>query len=235
MSYETRISSYEQRITLITRESDDLRRQTQSSGDVLRKLSEYEDKFAMLSMEIERLNEKLRLKSVESADWESRFKQAASERDQLDVMAHDLQQQLQDSNNSNRKLQEYEQEIHQLGQEVEKINRTLRQKVEELSKQQQIISEMTVYRERYGELEKELELRQQRFEIETHRMAEDANLQIRNLETSVANYKRDIEELRKKANENSEINRRIAEYENKLAMIGQEVERLNEKLRGKVE
>lgn len=73
----------------------------------MRKLAEYEDKFGMLSMEIERLNEKLRQKSAEAIDWEGRFKQTAAERDQLDAIAHNLQQQLKEATDSSRKLQEY--------------------------------------------------------------------------------------------------------------------------------
>jgi len=70
----------------------------------------------MLSMEMERLNEKLRLKSVEAGDWEARFKQTAAEREQLDQIAHDLQQQLHELKESSRKLQDYENEIRQLSQ-----------------------------------------------------------------------------------------------------------------------
>lgn len=75
-----------------------------------------------------------------------------AERDQLNAVAHDLQSRLHQLNEANRKLQENEGEISMLSQEVEKMNIALRNKVEELSRQQSITADLGKYKTRFVEL-----------------------------------------------------------------------------------
>ena len=56
----------------------------------------------------------------------------------------------------------------------------------------------------------------------------------REWETKWARITQDNEELRRRLNDLGELNRKIAEYENKIALLTQEIERLNGNLRMKV-
>ena len=55
------------------------------------------------------------------------------------------------------------------------------------------------------------------------------------LEMKVRSLTQDNEELRRRLNDLGEANRKIAEYENRIALLSQEIERLNGNLRSKVE
>ena len=54
-------------------------------------------------------------------------------------------------------------------------------------------------------------------------------------ETKWTRVTQENEELRRRLNELAEVNRKVAEYENKIALLSQEIERLNGNLRNKVE
>ena len=55
------------------------------------------------------------------------------------------------------------------------------------------------------------------------------------LEMKVRTLTQDNEELRRRLNDLGEANRKIAEYENRIALLTQEIERLNGNLRTKVD
>ena len=54
-------------------------------------------------------------------------------------------------------------------------------------------------------------------------------------ETKWTRVTQENEELRRRLSELAEVNRKVAEYENKIALLSQEIERLNGNLRHKVE
>lgn len=144
-----------------------------------RRIHDYEDQAPSIDREFERLNGALRAKDQELAGWEVKYRQIATERDQLRIrteevggweikyrqlvgerdqlnsVAHDLQNKLHQANESTRKIQEYENEISSLTQEVEKMSLALRSKVEELSRQQAILADLGKYKIRCQELEAE--------------------------------------------------------------------------------
>ena len=54
-------------------ENEELRRRLQELGDVNRKVAEYENRIALMSQEIERLNVALRGKMEELSGWENKY------------------------------------------------------------------------------------------------------------------------------------------------------------------
>ena len=57
----------------IGQENEELRRRLQELGDVNRKVAEYENRIALMSQEIERLNVALRGKMEELSGWENKY------------------------------------------------------------------------------------------------------------------------------------------------------------------
>ena len=174
--YQTKFTTYETRIKQVSTENDDLRRRLQELGDVNRRLSEYENRIATMSQEIERLNNTLRIKVEESTGYEKRLRSLEDENERLrrsqsemeykysqewqskittyesrirqfnqdkegteirvKQMAQDnddLRRQLQELSNVSRKVAEYENRIALMSQEIERLNGTLRVKVEDIS------------------------------------------------------------------------------------------------------
>ena len=56
MEYSRKITTFEQNVTSLNRENEELRRHLQIFRETNRKVTEYENKIALLSQEIERLN-----------------------------------------------------------------------------------------------------------------------------------------------------------------------------------
>ena len=81
--WKTKVTTYESRITQVTNENEDPRRRLQELNDVNRKLAEYENRIALMSQEIERLNNTLRLKVEESNGFEKRVRALEEENDKL--------------------------------------------------------------------------------------------------------------------------------------------------------
>jgi uncharacterized small protein (DUF1192 family) len=52
------------------------------------------------------------------------------------------------------------------------------------------------------------------------------------VEQQNSNYQRENEDLRRRLQDSAELNRRLTEYENRIAMMSHEIERLNEVLKG---
>lgn len=52
------------------------------------------------------------------------------------------------------------------------------------------------------------------------------------MEQQNLNYQRESEDLKRKLQDLVELNRRLTEYENRIALMSQEIERLNEVLKG---
>ena len=71
--YEFTITQqWETKWTRITQENDELRRRLNELTEVNRKVAEYENRIALLSQEMERVNGNLRIKTEEVMNWENR-------------------------------------------------------------------------------------------------------------------------------------------------------------------
>ena len=66
---------------------------------------------------------------------------------------------------------------------------------------------------------------------ETSRIEVNYKTVVEEWQTKVARYQQDNDELRRRLQELSDVNRKVAEYENKLVIMQQEIERLNGLLR----
>ena len=228
---------YEQRkIELVNRENEDLRKSINASNETI---ARYENKIALLSQEIERLNENLRLKVNENSNseiktrnllqeiealkrrnneyeititqqWETKWTRVTQENEELRRRLNELAE-------VNRKVAEYENKIALLSQEIERLNGNLRNKVDENgqlnSKAQALTQEIDVLKRRNNEYE--ITITQQ-------------------WETKWTRITQENEELRRRLNELGEVNRKVAEYENRIALLSQELERLNGNLRSKM-
>ena len=87
--WTTKVTMYEQKITSINRESDQLKRRLQEVSEANRKLAEYENKIALMSQELQRLNslsnEKSSSLSVEIENYRRRELELKSEIQRLNV------------------------------------------------------------------------------------------------------------------------------------------------------
>ena len=181
-------------------------------------ISEYESKFALLSQEIERLNNMLRVKDEDISQWRSRY-------DQLEISNREF-------GSYKSRLTEYENKIALLSQEIERLNSMLRTKDDELysfrSRYEQLevsSREMGGYKSRLSEYENKLALLSQE--------VERLNSMLRNKDDEIYGLRRDIQNLEISSRESASYQGQIREYENKLALLSQEVERLNGLVRTK--
>lgn len=80
-SYESRIrqssldrDGVESRLKQALQENEEMRRRLQELSDITRKVSEYENRIALMSQEIERLNGTLRIKVDEISGWDNKYR-----------------------------------------------------------------------------------------------------------------------------------------------------------------
>ena len=80
-SYESRIrqssldrDGVENRLKQALQENEEMRRRLQELSDITRKVSEYENRIALMSQEIERLNGTLRIKVDEISGWDNKYR-----------------------------------------------------------------------------------------------------------------------------------------------------------------
>jgi len=101
--WRVRVSALEQQVGSSQHDNDDLRRRLRDVEDIQRKVAEYENRIAIMSSEIERLNSTLRSNAEDFKSWEVKY--------------HNLEQ------DYGRKISNYEQQIRTLTQENEELKR----------------------------------------------------------------------------------------------------------------
>ena len=132
--YEITITQqWETKWTRVTQENEELRRRLNELAEVNRKVAEYENKIALLSQEIERLNGNLRNKVEEISNWENRNREWENKWARVNQENEELKRRLNDLAEANRRLAEYESKITLLSQELERLNGNLRVKMDEIA------------------------------------------------------------------------------------------------------
>ena len=181
-------------------------------------LAKYEEKIGLLSRELERLNTVLREKSNENAELRETLARMEYEQRKIELVNREKEDLRRSINASNETIARYENKIALLSQEIERLNENLRLKVNENSnseiKTRNLLQEIEALKRRNNEYE--ITITQQ-------------------WETKWTRVTQENEELRRRLSELAEVNRKVAEYENKIALLSQEIERLNGNLRNKVE
>lgn len=150
--------------------------------------------------------------------FESRTKQLVQEND-------DMRRNLQDAGNITRKISEYENKIVVLSQELERLNGNLRNKVDENNNLETAVRNLQQDNERMRKIQSEYEVK----------YTQEYQVQITTYETRLKQSYQQIEEMRRRLQDLADVNRKLNEYETKIAGMGQEIERLNGTLRGKVD
>ena len=151
----------------------------------------------------------------------------------------------------NRKVAEYENRIALMAQEIERLNGTLKKKVEENSNFENRLYQLTQEIERLnGVLKQKVDeneaLRRSQSEWEYKYSQEwqskittyesrirESNMDRENLENRLRQLSQENDELKRRLQELSDVNRKVAEYENRIALMAQEIERLGGSLKSK--
>ena len=115
-------------------------------------------------------------------------------------------------------MAEYENKLTLISQEVERLNGNLRNKLDEISS-----------------LEQKNRTLVQEIEMLRRKNSENEILIVQEWQTKYNRILQDNDDLRKRLTELSEVNRKVAEYENQIALLSQEIERLNAMLRNKTD
>ena len=184
-------SQYESSIDNLKKENEDLRRRLQDAGDLGRRISEYENKLAVTSQEMDRLNQIIRTKTEEN-------QKLTSESDEL-------RRRLRELTEINRKLPEYEQKMIQLQQDNERLQHALKAETDELN----------ALGERYRLSQQENEKLVREFKVQGQ---------------TWSFYEQKINNINR---ERDDINRKKSELESKIALLVQELERVNGQLNQK--
>ena len=129
-----------------------------------------------------------------------------------------MRRRLSDLADANRKVAEYENKLTLISQEVERLNGNLRNKLDEISS-----------------LEQKNRTLVQEIEMLRRKNSENEILIVQEWQTKYNRILQDNDDLRKRLTELSEVNRKVAEYENQIALLSQEIERLNAMLRNKTD
>lgn len=173
--------------------------------------------MGFISSEVQRLNGVLRGKLDDLASAEAMLRQSQAENEQLTKRFKDFSE-------VTMSIREYQAKLGQVGQEVERLNGVLRSKSEELAAAQS----------RIRLLEHEQESLQRRLndqealtiQLKKHRSGLEEKL-------TVAGAEKD--ELRKAVRELSDANRKLSDYQSRLLILSQELERLNNNLKTKTD
>lgn len=129
-----------------------------------------------------------------------------------------MRRRLSDLADANRKVAEYENKLTLISQEVERLNGNLRNKLDEISS-----------------LEQKNRTLVQEIEMLRRKNSENEMVIVQEWQTKYNRILQDNDDLRKRLTELSEVNRKVAEYENQIALLSQEIERLNAMLRNKTD
>ena len=232
-----KVAEYENKIALLSQEIERL------NGNLRLKIEEYSRMEANLRS-VQQENDGLKRRNSEyevtiTREWETKilrytqelddYKNRAGrmgqENDDLRNQIHRLSQEneelrrrLNDLGDVNRKVSDYENKITLLSQEIERLNGNLRLKLDE-----------------NGNLEREYRAAQQELEMMRRKNSEYEVTITREWETKYSRITQENSELRSRIGDLGEVNRKVAEYENKIALLSQELERLNNALRIKVD
>ena len=126
-----------------------------------------------------------------------------------------------------------------MSQEIERLNNTLRIKVEESSGYEKRLKTLDDENERLRRSQSELEFKysqEWQSKITTYESRiRQSNQDREGIEVRMKQIGQENEELRRRLQELGDVNRKVAEYENRIALMSQEIERLNVALRGKME
>ena len=126
-----------------------------------------------------------------------------------------------------------------MSQEIERLNNALRLKVEESTGMEKRVRAAEEENERLRRGQSELEFKygqEWQSKITTYESRiRQSNQDREGLEARLRQAAQEAEELRRRLQELGEVSRRVAEYENRVALMSQEIERLNGALRGKVD
>ena len=116
---------------------------------------------------------------------------------------------MRDFEQVNLKLSEYENRIALLSQEIERLNGLLKQNENDKTK---YVTEI----ERLNNVLRSKTEESSRVEINYKTVIEE-------WQTKVTRYQQDNDDLRRRLQELSDVNRKVAEYENKLVIMQQEI------------
>lgn len=161
-------------------------------GDVSKRSADYENKVALLSQELERLNGVIERKNNE-----------------IRALGGEVQEAQENLRLSSLQTNKLQMELSQFRTQVESNNsesETYRQRI------QKLISENS-------SLGEEMQTAQENLRLSAS--------QIGKLNNEYKIACNEIEELRRRLEQAGDVNRRNADYENKVAMLSQELERLN--------
>lgn len=134
----------------------------------------------------------------------------------MNQQIQELTQRLRQLSAAEQKANDYEAKIGMATEEIERLNRVLRDRNNELSNTQSSYSEMEI---NFQRITTEVTQLRKKYEIEFGQREE---------------YERKTQELSRRVNDLENSNRKIAEYENALALLSQERERLELVLKQKV-
>ncbi len=102
-TYESRIRQNNQdreglegRLKQTLQENEELRRRLQELGDISRKVAEYENRIALMSHEIERLNGNLRNKVEEISNWDKNYRILQQENENLKRAQGDMEMRIRE-------------------------------------------------------------------------------------------------------------------------------------------
>lgn len=174
-----------------------------------------------MSQEIDRLNNQLRLKMDEIKGSENKIRMYEHEFETLQRRFSDAEGMISEHKNNRQIL---EQKLNSLNNENEELRRTLR----ELSDANRRITD---YEARMTLLGQEVERLNANLRMKNEELASSDNMfknYRRDAEAKLSSLNNELEESRRKAGETLNVQaNRIVEYENKVILLSQEIERLN--------
>jgi uncharacterized small protein (DUF1192 family) len=207
-----RLTGSNEEVERLNREKIILERRLTEVGAQTSKLSEYENKIAMLGQEIERLNYILKSKVTEAQETQARFSKLEFE---FESFRNGTKRDIDESRRIIQQLQVENRDLGGKASDVERLNNSSRDLQLNLSK---VSSENKFLAEENMRAQEGLRL---------------STNQISKLVSDVNEVKHENENLRRRLQETGPIHQKVTEYENKVAMLSQEVERLTSLLHAK--
>jgi chromosome segregation ATPase len=162
----------------------------------------FDSERSQFEVDMRRLREGLENKNRESGELNRQIQELSQKLRQLSVFE--------------QKASDYEGKIVMASQEIERLNRVLRDKNSELSSSQSSLNDIET---NYQRINSEVMQLRKKYEIEFTQREE---------------YERKTQEMSRRVNDLENSNRKIGEYENALALLSQERERLEMVAKSKV-
>lgn len=185
-----------------------LRTVQQDSDGLRRGATEFEYKLTQVTQEYQ----------LKISSFESRQKQLGQQNEEL-------RRNLQELSNVSRKISQYENKIVILSQQLERVNSNLRNKVDDNNNLETALRNLQQENERLKKSQADYEFR----------FSQEYQTQISNFDGKLKQAQQENQELRRRLQQFSEINRKLADYEAKIVSLSQEIQRLNGILRVKLE